>query len=563
MKRYVILLLALVALCANAQRIQRCENGRYGIAVRKSNGNFKWLAKPNYTFISQNSDGSYSVSNPDGKWGVVSASGNEVVECTYQTKDAAMEAYKQYKNPTSKQTTSNYRSDTKNMKEGLNPDFTLTRDYTPYIKRYVESKINVWQKKGEFEKTADYQKRVNEFSRKEMVEKFAKEVCDECLKKVQDKELIMTLGEYDADNETFLITTGLGRIVVSVPIDKAPKFKSQWRNIKSNNTYDIVNGRIILRSAAFELNKKKIASYSDSNQALYAQANVMYSFDPIEIPLDNKVQQQPQIVLNNIQVGKSDVDCNIPVTKSEQRNTFALIFANENYRDEAPVKYACNDGKSVEKYFTQTLGIPESNIHLVVDATKNDIVRELEWLKQISSVYKDDLNVLVYYAGHGYPDEAGGSAYLIPVDGVSNSPRTLYSLSDFYKELGEICSSRTILFMDACFSGSIRGSGMLASARGIALKAKQEVPQNNMIVVAAAQGDETAWPYDEKGHGLFTYFFLKKLQESKGNVTLGQLADYVKEQVGKYSIVVNSKKQTPTVSFSPRMAQDWSQQKIK
>jgi uncharacterized caspase-like protein len=84
-----------------------------------------------------------------------------------------------------------------------------------------------------------------------------------------------------------------------------------------------------------------------------------------------------------------------------------------------------------------------------------------------------------------------------------------------------------------------------------------------MVVLSAATGDETAWPYKEKGHGLFTYYLLKKLQTSKGNVSLGQLSDYVKTEVGKQSVVSNSKRQTPTVNVSLNIANTWQNIKLK
>ena len=111
--------------------------------------------------------------------------------------------------------------------------------------------------------------------------------------------------------------------------------------------------------------------------------------------------------------------------------------------------------------------------------------------------------------------------------------------------------------MDACFSGAQRGGGMLASARGVALKAKNGVPQGNMVVFSAATGDQTAYPYQEKGHGLFTYFLLKKLQESEGKATLGEITDYVSEQVARQSVVVNGKSQTPVVTPSASMSDSW------
>ena len=77
-------------------------------------------------------------------------------------------------------------------------------------------------------------------------------------------------------------------------------------------------------------------------------------------------------------------------------------------------------------------------------------------------------------------------------------------------------------------------------------------------VLSAAQGDETAYSYQEQHYGLFTYFFQKKLQMSKGVVTLGELFDYVKDNVVKKSLVVNGKQQTPTSSASISASDTWS-----
>ena len=104
---------------------------------------------------------------------------------------------------------------------------------------------------------------------------------------------------------------------------------------------------------------------------------------------------------------------------------------------------------------------------------------------------------------------------------------------------------------------------MLASARGIAIKAKPAAPQGNMVVFSAASGDETAYPYKEKNHGLFTYFLLKKLQETKGAVTLGELGNYIIDNVAKESVVSNGKSQTPTVSSSITWADGWKTLHLK
>ena len=83
------------------------------------------------------------------------------------------------------------------------------------------------------------------------------------------------------------------------------------------------------------------------------------------------------------------------------------------------------------------------------------------------------------------------------------------------------------------------------------------------MVFSAAQGDETAYPYAEKGHGLFTYFLLKKLKETKGNVELGALGDYLRKEVSRKAAVVNNKPQNPTVSHSVSMGDDWRKVTLK
>ena len=183
-------------------------------------------------------------------------------------------------------------------------------------------------------------------------------------------------------------------------------------------------------------------------------------------------------------------------------------------------------------------------------------------IKEIASAFAGDIQVIFYYAGHGIPNEATKDAFLLPIDGDGMSTDACYSLKKLYGELGDLNARNTVVFLDACFSGSNRDGNMLASARGVALKPRKEAPKGNMIIFSAASDEETAFPYKEKGHGLFTYYLLKKLKESKGNVSLGELAEYIKTNVKQQSVVVNHKAQTPTVSAAPTMMETWQKLKL-
>jgi len=117
--------------------------------------------------------------------------------------------------------------------------------------------------------------------------------------------------------------------------------------------------------------------------------------------------------------------------------------------------------------------------------------------------------------------------------------------------------------MDACFTGANKEGSMLVAARGVAREAKKEVLKGKSIVFSASSGDETAMTYPEKGHGLFTYFLLKKLQETSGNVSYSDLANYINKNVKKEAFLINEKPQTPVIATSPSAASTWKEMKLK
>ena len=274
------------------------------------------------------------------------------------------------------------------------------------------------------------------------------------------------------------------------------------------------------------------------------------------------VQRQDQEVEIKRASLVSVVDENIPETNTKNSNTFAVIIANENYQSVASVPFALNDGNIFREYCLKTLGIPEKQIKYIPNATGNQIKAQINWLQTLAEVFTDP-HIIFYYAGHGIPDESSRTAYLLPVDGIGTDVSTGYKLDDLYAILGKMPAENVTVFMDACFSGSKRENGMLASARGVAIKARSGMPQGNMVVFSAAQGDETAYPNNDEKHGMFTYYLLKKLQETEGNVTLQELGDYITRNVSQQSILLNGKSQTPCVTPSASLDASWREWKLK
>ena len=226
------------------------------------------------------------------------------------------------------------------------------------------------------------------------------------------------------------------------------------------------------------------------------------------------------------------------------------------------VDYANNDGKIFAEYCKKTLGLPTDNVKLNENATYGKMLQTIRLIKKTAE-YNANANIIFYYAGHGIPNDETKDAFLLPVDADGKQTEGCYSLNRLFKELGELKARQVVVFLDACFSGAKRDGGMLASVRGIAIKSKAAEATGNMVVFSAADGEQTALPWQERGHGLFTYFLLKKLQESEGKVKLKELGDYLKENVSKIAINKKQKEQTPTIRASVSLGNSWEERTLQ
>ncbi len=441
--------------------------------------------------------------------------------------------------------------------------------YTEYARDYIESILLQWQEKDPYETVSEYQARVNVATRDAKVSELSKEAENSYISRYAGNLRVsdFTLKPYDAENEVFLAESRFGEVIIPVPRanNEARMFETNWSGVQLVNPEFCIDGDMLaVKSLTFNTPAGKSYHYDNAGALSYTVAQVDINLGDIDysgITAQNNSQRN-RVNRNTVTVGASDVDVNIPETSYRNDNTFAVIIANENYQRVENVSMAGNDGKTFGKYCRLTLGLPSSNIRLYENATYGSMLSAISDISSIAEAYNGDLNVIFYYAGHGIPDESTKDAYLLPVDADGRQTEVCYSLAKLYSELGGLNAKSVVVFLDACFSGARRDGGMIASARGVTIKFKPEPPHGNMITFSAASGDETAFPYDEKGHGLFTYYLLKKLQDTKGDVTMQELGNYVTEQVKRQSIVINHKPQTPVLTPSASMQDNWQKFKL-
>ena len=538
-----------------------------GLAAVKINGKWGYINKSNESVITYRFDDAKSFSEGkapvlfNGKWGFIDRNGKGIIPYKYDNANSFSEGLA---NVQIGGEWGFIDSDDKwyNEKTDYIPRFT------DYAKRYVEKSINKWQVKGKYEKTVDWKARVNDQTRKDKVTALTKEAEKQYIQEIGKTITIsQRLSNYDADNEIFLVKDdNFGNLLVPVPIKDAPKFEEEFYKMKRTVRYFVENDKLGLAELAFMSGEKRFV-YNNQASLNYFATNVDYRFDPIEIDQDaiTKMEKGEQKVsyarLSGMTV--SDVDVNIPQSKSVNNKTFAVVIANELYKHEESVPYAKTDGESFRNYCVKTLGLPEERVHFSADATLNEMRMAIHWIKDIGEAFGEEAKVLFYYAGHGVADDASRSAFLLPVDGSGRDAESGYPIEKLYAQLGALPVGSVSVFLDACFSGAKRDGDMMVASRGVAIKPKTTTPQGKMVILSATTGDETAALYPQEGHGLFTYFLLKKLQESKGECTMGELAEYVSRRVNQESVVVNKRPQTPTVSYSPLMESIWQNITLK
>jgi len=257
--------------------------------------------------------------------------------------------------------------------------------------------------------------------------------------------------------------------------------------------------------------------------------------------------------VRDVAVVKSDVD-ELPAVKAKQdKNAYAIVIGIEHYRQKLPkADFATHDAQTVTDYLTKVMGFPEENVITLLNerALKSDFTKYFE--KWLGNNVEAGSTVFIYYSGHGAPDMKSGSAYLVPYDGdPAFIGQTGYSLKKMYDALGKLPAKKIIVVLDSCFSGAGGRSVLAKGARPLVMNLQDaRVLSRNMVVMSAAQGDQVSSTYDEKGHGLFTYFMLKGIKNEDvtrqdGSLKIDDLFGYVRPQVERIARKQYNNEQSP------------------
>ncbi len=221
-----------------------------------------------------------------------------------------------------------------------------------------------------------------------------------------------------------------------------------------------------------------------------------------------------------------------------QPAAYALIVGIERYRDAPAAIGARRDAERFAELAKTTLGVRPDNLRVVIDdrATHGDIKKSLDWLK---ANVPSNGRIYFFYSGHGAPDAAQGTPYLLPYDGDAKFvDQTAMPLAEVMQTLGASRAKEVLAVVDSCFSGAGGRSVLPEGARPL-VKVREAVPVAHVTLFSAASGAEISGPAEGNDGGLFSKYVAEGIGtgaadiDGDGTITLRELADWVGPRVAR------------------------------
>jgi hypothetical protein len=283
--------------------------------------------------------------------------------------------------------------------------------------------------------------------------------------------------------------------------------------------------------------------------------------DIVQEILESKISAEDDIAREKIVVKDKviDIEQELPKSNMTNKEAIAVVIGNRDYQKTKNVDYAINDAQAIKKYLLDVLGYKEGNIFFYENASGTDFEllfgnKESYRGKLYNAVKLGKSDVIVYYSGHGAPGLKDKKGYFVPVNA---DPQYLelsgYPIEVFYKNLSKVRARSITVILDACFSGAT----IYDNISLISLKSKKpELYLKKGVVLSSSSGIQVSSWYNEKKHGMFTYFFLKAIHNKNADydkdnkLTFEEIYKYISDKtegVPYYARRIHGVEQDPTI----------------
>lgn len=177
----------------------------------------------------------------------------------------------------------------------------------------------------------------------------------------------------------------------------------------------------------------------------------MFSLSVVLLTISFSMKAQTEAVSNPVRISFMPAN---PIAVNQTRHNYALLIAVEEYADPSLVSLSepIKDAARLKEVLVSQYTFDPSDVTVLLNPTFEEIHVAFEVLtKKVTSLD----NLLIFYAGHGYFDEATNIGYWLPADAENKNRAKWFRNSSLVENIGAINSRHTLLIADACFSGGI------------------------------------------------------------------------------------------------------------
>lgn len=225
---------------------------------------------------------------------------------------------------------------------------------------------------------------------------------------------------------------------------------------------------------------------------------------------------------------------------AETGSKWALLIGIDQYIDSiGKLKFAGEDCRALrETLIAGPVGFPEHQVKILADGGESEDQPTYANIHGVLAAWlaaprEEDL-VLVYFAGHGRLVD--GKSYLLPRDVAIPTIHTCgIPLQHVHEKLEQCKARRKVLIVDACHSGAGRDVGVMHADMAVALQSA-----SGFATITSCGAEEQSHEWEEKGHGVFSYFLNQAMRggcppAGDGKLSLDRIYEWVEDRVAQWA----------------------------
>ncbi|MFL6256710.1 MAG: caspase domain-containing protein [Pyrinomonadaceae bacterium] len=222
---------------------------------------------------------------------------------------------------------------------------------------------------------------------------------------------------------------------------------------------------------------------------------------------------------------------------------YALVIGNSNYRFVSSLNTADEDAQAVGAVLRERYGFETT---VLLDADRQQLTSALNSFTRETD---EQSNLLIYFAGHGSYDQESDKCYWLPVDARPGDKAGWVGADSVTAMTRDIPARHVLVVADSCYSGTIyRAAGAAVSTAVGRDQFIEKVAERKSRTLLAGGANE---PVEDAGvgHSVFAAALLRGLREMEPRSFTGAelFRDYVLESVAgkasqtpEYSALKNS-----------------------